>query len=147
MRLERTTDATFLNTIANHPEVRPWLGTDGKSHVDLGVLLEVPGAFALINEFGGFVFIPEGGGVYEFHTQFLPEARGRIALLAALEGERMMFEDYGAECVKTYVPHANKAALGLVRLAGFTRTHDDDDASYWALDRAEWEARTQARRA
>jgi len=142
MSLTRTLDATFLNGVANHPEVRPWLGTDGESFADLGVLLALPGAFALQNEHGGFVFTPtnEEGG-YEFHTQFLPEGRGRKALAASLEAERMMFENFGARVLHTYVPHDNAAAFGLVRIAGFTRTHEDEANSYWALTRADWQAR------
>lgn len=142
----RTKDASFLNTVANHPEVRPWLGTDGASYVDLGVLLALPGAFALQNEHGGFVFTPDGEeGEYEFHTQFLPEGRGRPALKAALLAEHLMFTRYGARVLKTYVPHENRAALGLVRLAGFSRTHGDETQSYWALTLEGWKARNRAR--
>ena len=70
MALVKTTDATFLNSVANHPDVRRWLGTDGESFVDLGVLLRLPGAFALQNEYGGFVFTLMGDGHYEFHTRW-----------------------------------------------------------------------------
>ena len=56
---------------------------DGESFVDVGVLLNLPGAFALTNEWGRVVFMLTGDGVREFHTMFLPEGRGerRSALL------------------------------------------------------------------
>lgn len=137
-----TRDAAFLNSVANHPDVRPWLGTDGASPIDFAPLLARQGTFALVNEHGGFVFVSDdGGATYEFHTQFLPEGRGREALKAAHEAAQTMFGDIGVEELRTYVPHENRAALGLVRLAGFRRTHEDGDNSYWALDRAIWQAR------
>lgn len=143
--MKRTKDAAFLNEVANHPDVRPWLGLDGKSEIDLTGLLDQPGNFALVNDHGGFVFMHEGGGVYELHTQFLPSGRGRLAVSAALEIEFLMFTLYGATLLKTYVPHENRGALGLVRLAGFERTHEDSNSSYWALSKADWEARQAAR--
>lgn len=141
MTLTRTSDAAFLNQVANHPDVRPWLGTDGGSFVDVGVLLDLPGAFALTNEHGGFVFTPDDDGVFEFHTQFLPSGRGRVALHAATEARDRMFAEFGASALRTYVPHGNVAARWLVRFAGFKQTHEDAEQSYWRLDRAEWEAR------
>lgn len=145
VKLRFTRDATFLNTVANHPSVRPALGTDGESLCDLGVLLALPGAFALESEHGGFVFTLTNDGLYEFHTQFLPEGRGRHAMEAALEGCRAMFEDYGAPGLQTYVPHDNSAARWLVRFAGFSETNRDAEQSYWRLTREEWQARAANR--
>ena len=136
-----TRDPSFLNTVANHPDVRPWRGTDWKSFFEIGVLLRQTGAFALQNEYGGFVATLTGDGAYEFHTQFLPEGRGRKVLEAALEATRMMFEIYGAPALETYVPHDNLAAKWMVRFVGFDRTHEDADASYWRLTREAWQAR------
>ena len=141
MTLARTTDATFLNQVANHPDVRPWLGTDGESFVDVGVLLNLPGAFALTNEWGGFVFMLTGDGAYEFHTMFLPEGRGRRALRASLEACDLMFGAYGAPTLQTYVPHGNIAAKWLVKVVGFSGMHADAEQSYWRFTKAEWEAR------
>lgn len=137
----RTRDATFLNQVANHPSVRPWLGTDGVSYVDLGILLALDGAFALINDVGGFVFIPKGEGEYEFHTQFLPEGRGRRVFEASREAQRIVFGEDGAKAVHTYVPHPNRAARGLAIMSGFTQTGADDQNTYWTLTREAWEAR------
>lgn len=145
MNLRFSRDATFLNTVANHPEVRPALG-EGESFCDLGVLLALPGAFALESEYGGFVFTPTGDGCYEFHTQFLPEGRGRHAMEASFEGCRAMFEDYAAPALETYVPHGNVGARWLVRFAGFRETHRDNEQSYWRLTREDWQARTAHRK-
>lgn len=137
-----TTDMARLNEVANHPEVRPWLGGDGASPIDYTIAIErYPGTFAIVFECGGFVFVPHEGGELEFHTQFLPEGRGRIALDCAREAMAWLFSDGGWTALKTYVPHSNKAALGLVRLCGFERTHDDDANSYWCLKVEAWKAR------
>lgn len=145
MSLRFTTDPTFLNTVANHPDVRPWLGTDGASYVDLGVLMRLPGALALENEHGGFVFTMTGDGAYEFHTQFLPEGRGRKGLEAAQAAAQIMFEEIGAPALQTYVPHENLGAKWLVRFVGFERTHEDAHNSYWCMTREAWEARARVR--
>lgn len=137
-----TTDMAHLNAIANHPNVRPWLGGDGASLIDYSLARErYPGTFALIFDHGGFVIVPKPNGVLEFHTQFLPEGRGRIALACANKAADWLFGEYGATALETYVPHANKAALGLALIFGFERTHDDDANSYWRMTAERWEAR------
>lgn len=147
-----TRDATFLNEVANHPDVRPHLGGDNEtgstqSQIDLGPFLAREGNFALVNQWGGFIFEHEGEGVFNFHTEFLPDGRGRRAFAAAIEAEREMFETHGAHVLKTYVPRENLAALGLVRIVGFTQTHQTAEATYWALTKAEWKARRSKRHA
>jgi len=126
MSLRRTFEATFLNQVVNDPRVRPWLGGDRKSRLDLQPAID-EGAIALINRDGGFLFVPKGEGVFEVHTQFLPSVKGK-AVWFAREAARYMFKTIGAEKLVTDVPEDNQAALGLALKTGFDidRTRNDD---------------------
>lgn len=127
MTLIRTFDATFLNEVVNHAEVRPWLGTDRVSRIELAPLLADSGNIALVNEHGGFVFVQRKPDCYEVHTQFLPEGRGRSAIMAAREAVRYVFQRAFAKVVTTDVPEDNLAALGLALKTGFVITGERQD--------------------
>lgn len=128
MLLRRTYEATFLNYVANHPDVRPWLGTDGKSRIEFGPLIEA-GAVALINRDGGFLFAPKGDGVFEVHTQFLPSGHGK-AWAVAREAVAFMFGVIGAAKIVTDVPEDNAPAFQLALRTGFdVASIRQDDAS------------------
>jgi|SRR3972149_236101 len=116
-QLHLQTDAAFLNEIANHPEVRPWLGGEGP--VDYGPIMAVPSTVAVANEHGGFLFHEHGPGRFEVHSQFLPEGRGRCALAAMVEARRFMFTATDCLELRTRVPANNRAAWSLARHAGF----------------------------
>lgn len=117
--LKRTMDADYLNAVANHADVRPWLGGDEPS-LDLSATLANPENVALVCEGGGFVGVKLEPGVYECHSLFLPEARGDIAKAAMVEGLRYLFVQTDCIDVRTKVPHGNKAAQGAARFMGFS---------------------------
>lgn len=139
--MRRTTDAAFLNSVANHEEVRPWLGGEGV--IDLAPVLADPMNYGLDGDGGGFVYIHLGGYVYEVHSLFLPEAR-RGTAKAAQDGLRYMFT--ATECIEvvTKVPEPNKAAHGLVVRCGFSpmfrreKAWGDDAVEYWSLTADRW---------
>jgi hypothetical protein len=114
--IRRSFDPTLLNAVANHPEVRPWLGGDGE--IDFTPLLDNAANVALVNEHGGWLQVYLDHGLYEVHSQFLPEGRGDLVadMRAAL---RYMFTQ--TDCIElvTRVPDGNLAAKGLARAAGF----------------------------
>ena len=116
--IRRTMDAEFLNRVANHSDVRPWLGF-GAADVNLQPLLDDLGNVALVTGHGGFVFHQTEPGYYEAHSLFLPEGRGRGACEAARAAEYYLFTRTNAVEIVTKVPANNQAALGLARLAGF----------------------------
>jgi len=117
MLLKRTMDATFLNGVANHPDVRPALGGEGK--LDQGPLLANPENVALEGEHGGFVAIKLAPGLYECHSMFLPEGRGKAAQAAMEEGLRYLFTQTDCGQVVTKCPETNGAAKGAARAMGF----------------------------
>jgi len=117
MLLKRTMDATFLNGVANHPDVRPALGGEGQ--LDQGPLLANPENVALEGEHGGFVAIKLAPGLYECHSMFLPEGRGKAAQAAMEEGLRYLFTQTDCGQVVTKCPETNGAAKGAARAMGF----------------------------
>lgn len=120
--VDRTMDARHLNEIANHPSVRPYLGGDGP--VDLSVTVDNPEHVAFQTEHGGFVCIALGAGRYDVHSMFLPEGRGEETASAQREAVEYMFSATDCTELRTTVPDANRAALGLARMAHFERRFD-----------------------
>lgn len=114
----RTFDAALINRVLNHPEVFPWVAAPGIERFDFSEVAKDPANYVLVNEYGGFVFVPKGEGRYEVHTQFIPEGR-RGALRAAREAAAFMFE--GTDCTEilTYVPEGNRGAKRLTELMHF----------------------------
>lgn len=55
IQVRRTLDAAAINEIANHPEVRPWLGGDGV--LDLSELVSAPANITLAIDGGAFVCV------------------------------------------------------------------------------------------
>lgn len=117
-RLRRTFDPKRFNEIANHGDVRPWLG-GGDGPLDLSALVGNPANVALMGEHGGFIGHKIDQGLYEVHSLFLPEGRGENALECMREGARFMF--CATDCAEliTKCPDENRGALGLARSAGF----------------------------
>lgn len=117
MILKRTMDATFLNGVANHADVRPSLG--GVGALDLSQTIADPKNVTLQGEYGGFVGVRLEPGVYECHSMFLREGRGGYALDAMREGLRYLFTRTDCIEVVTKAPEGNLAALGAARGMGF----------------------------
>ncbi len=113
----RTMNAGFLNTIANHPEVRPWLG--GVGPLDLTDVLADANNYAFQSEFGGLICEKLDTGLYEIHSLFLPEGKGAAAFKVMDETLRYMFVHTECQEIVTKVPDDNIAALGAARAKGF----------------------------
>lgn len=116
VEVKRTFDAARFNVIANHPDVRPWLGGEGE--IDLTDVVGNPANFALAIEGGGFLLVARDTGIYEVHSLFLPEAR-RYSLGAMRSGMEYMFCRTDAFRLITQVPDGNTAAAALARKGGF----------------------------
>lgn len=117
MTLRRTLDATRLNEVANHPDVRPWLGGEGP--LDLSGMISDPANFAFENDHGGFVLHRLDADLYEAHSLFLPDGRGAGVRALAEEGFRFLFTATDCMEVVTKVPEGNAAAAALARCVGF----------------------------
>ena len=124
--VHRTFDAAYLNDVSNHHEVRPTLG--GSGDVDWSAIIDDPENIALVCEGGGWVFQMLMPGLYEAHSQFVPERRGKIVVDAAREAVRYMFAGTGCVEIVSKVPQNNNGAIGLARSMGFREKFRRDDA-------------------
>lgn len=73
--MKRATDPAFLESVANHPRVRPFLGGEGSFRAGESWARTI----ALEWDDGGVVFLEEAPGVYSAHILFLPKAKDVLA--------------------------------------------------------------------
>lgn len=130
--IRRTFDASFLNVVVNHPEVRPWLAGEGP--LDLTQAVLNPANYVLVTEGGGFVLMRHEPSRYEVHTQFLP---GYGACEAMIEAQEWMFTRSDCEAIVSKVPRANKAAKGLAIKGGLRTIFERDDQALGSCEYVE----------
>lgn len=127
--IKRTMNAALLNEVANLPEVRPWLG--GKEGtIDLTAAAENPSNFVIEAGHGAWLLHPIIESVYEIHSIFAPEGRGKPFFAAAAEMLRFMFVETDALEIVTKCPDDNPAARMASRVVGFRERFRREDA--WA---------------
>ena len=138
-------DAAFLNRVVNHPAVHPWVSMGLKGDLDITALVEDPRNVFLANEWGGFLLIAKGDYVYELHTQFLPEGRGKSAYAAGREGCAYMFTKTDCLRIDTYIQLDNPAAERYARVVGFKKWGETElhghPCYYYVLTLKEWARR------
>lgn len=121
LEIRRHLDASAINPILNHPDVRPWLteaGQDGD--LNLSRLVSDRRNFLLMCEGGGIFFHQLEPGIYEAHTQFLPSVRGSIALAVTNQAIRWMFTRTDCMELLSKVPANNIRADAWAKLSGGT---------------------------
>lgn len=147
LHVQLSRDAELLNRVMNDPSVFPWISLGHKGPFDGAVLLENERNYFFANEYGGFLVLDTGDGVYEIHTQFLPEGRGRTAILGAHEGMAFMFTETPCIALKTFCPFNNPAATKLARVAGMKRCKTETllgvEGDTYSITRKEWICQSQ----
>ena len=123
--VSRHLDADLVNLVANHPDVRPWVG-GGNGVLDFTDVVANTTNVLLMNDSGGCLFERVGPGIYEVHTLSLPEGRGPAAVAAVRDALHWMFTQTDCVELQTKVPNGNAGALGLVRaIHGRLQFHRD----------------------
>jgi hypothetical protein len=115
--LKRTLDPTFLNKVANDPNVHPWLGHEGQ--IDLAPVAANLDNYLLVDDHGGWVVCKISEGVYEVHTLFLKEGRGPRLVDLIAEGMDYMFTRTDCHTLLTQLPDNNEPARVLATTVGF----------------------------
>ncbi len=125
--IRRTLDPATINRAASHPDVRPWLGELQMGALDFAPLVANAANVTMANEHGGFIGHRIGEGLYEVHSVFAPEGRGRLKAETA-RGQAFLF--MATDCVRivTKVPACNPRAAALARQAGFVEVFSRPDA-------------------
>jgi len=144
--VRRTMDPVFLNSVINHPEVRPWL--QGEGELDLSHQMFNPGNIALQSEYGGFLLVLQEPGRYEVHSQFLP-GHGVHPIKAMRAAQEWMFTRTDCQAIVSKVPQDNKAAKGLAVTGGLRPIFARDDdrtgpTEYVELTCMDWAMRTKS---
>jgi hypothetical protein len=136
--IERTYNPDFINSVINDPSVRD--GAEVKGIGDVSEIIRSLNNYVLVSEFGGFVGIKKMAGLYECHTQFLPEGRGEHAVRAARESLRYMFCWTDCERIITKV-HADNRPAQLFAAQFFKKRGRTGDHFYYSLDVDDWIAK------
>lgn len=116
----RAADAIRLNEILNHPAVRPWVAL-GDGVLDLSEAVANRRNHVLIGEYGAICFFLLQQGVYEIHTQILPEGRGTRAVDLTAACAKYMFTRTDAYELVTRVPREHRAAAALSVASGLRK--------------------------
>lgn len=128
--IRRTLDPAFLNSVANHPEVRPMIGGDITQPVDLTDHVRNLANICLVGDGGGWVLLNLAPGQYEAHTLFLPGARGKPYFRQLREALRWLFTRSDCIEIVTKCPDDNPGANMAAVLSGFHQTFRRENA--WA---------------
>jgi len=116
--LWREHDASRINAVLNHPEIRPWVADMSEGEIDISQQVANPRNVLLMGKYGGCMCFQIFPGVYEVHTQVLPEGRGKWSLDFVRAGSDWMFTRTDCYDILTRVPMGHVAARALALAAG-----------------------------
>lgn len=152
MTIERHFDAHKLNEIANHPDVLKWVGAGAES-LDASEIAKDLANYVLMTDRGGVFYHAHGDGIYEAHSQYLPEARGQEALRTTLESIEYMFSRTDCEQIISAVPKGNFAAAALAKACGLKFDFEQPDAwpkdgkmipaRWYSIKKSDWKRKEQ----
>jgi len=108
-------DARRLNEIVNHASVLPWVKGSLDGPLDLSVPVADRRNVTLLGEHGAVLFHWHQPGLYEAHTQVLPEGRGGWTLSFVRAALHWLFTRTEATEILTKCPRGNVAAKALAR--------------------------------
>ena len=117
-RIGREQHAARLNRIVNDPSVLPFVKGDRPEPLDFSIEVANPDNYLLMGQHGGVFFEMVQGGIYEAHTQVLPEGRGEWTTSMVHAALHWMFTRTDALEIVTKVPKGNYAARALTRAMG-----------------------------
>lgn len=114
--IKRHFTADSINEVVNEPSVYEWVHGPFEGHMDLTPLIADTHNVLLMGEFGGVMFIHHQTGLYEAHTQVMPNGRGSWTIKMVRAALHYMFTKTDAMEILTRVPQGNLGALTLVKI-------------------------------
>lgn len=146
--IQREFTAERINQIVNSPSVHQWITLPGQGKLDLAPIVADQRNVLLMGESGGILFHQIDHGIYEAHSQFLPEGRGPDAIKTMRQAFRWMYVRTNCMEILTRVPAHNRAARAFARRCGgvldFVRENAWEtpsgsvDVEYYGLRFADW---------
>jgi hypothetical protein len=116
--IDRHTTPEFINEVLNHPSIRPWVA-NGSEPIDVSDKVADKRNVLLMGPHGGSMAVFIQPGVYEVHTQILPDGRGRWAMEFLATALDWMMTRTPCYELLTRVPHGHKGAKMAAVLGGF----------------------------
>lgn len=112
IQVRRETTAERINAILNNEVVRPWVADASDGVLDVTPKVSDQNNFLLMGEgnFGAVFFLKLMPGIYEAHTQVVPEARGGWTKQLTEACVHWMFTRTDAYEILTRVPEGHIAA-------------------------------------
>ena len=118
VKIAREFTAEHINSVLNNPEVRPWVSEVPDGPLDLTKGVDNHDNVLLMGEFGGCFAIKVLPGVYEIHTQILPEGRGAWAFEAVARMTDWIYTHTDAYELYTRIPKSHDGAKILAMKMG-----------------------------
>jgi len=119
-RIGRERHAKRLNHVVNDPSVLPFVKGDIHPPIDLSPAVANPDNVLLMGQYGGVFYEMLQPGIYEAHTQVLPEGRGEWTALMVRATLHWMFCRTDALEIVTKIPKGNYPARILTKSMGLT---------------------------
>ena len=123
-----------INEILNHPEVFPHISEGLPWPLDIRNLEQRDDILFLMTPLGGFIMRETAPGVLEAHVAFLPEGRGKHAIVCARVAIRACF-DSGFRRIEGSVALENRAARLYCRLIGMHSAGISDGREHFIIER------------
>lgn len=117
-KIGRERTARRVNAVINHPEVQPFVKGLAKLPLDLSPAVLNPNNVLLMGQHGGVFFHQHQPGIYEAHTQVVPEGRGAWTVAMVKAALHWMFTRSDAVEILTRCPKGNFAARALAKAIG-----------------------------
>lgn len=114
----RTMDATYINALANHPDVRPAL-VCGDGRLDFQPVLDEPSSVAWRCEAGAWMAIRFSADLYELQCILRPDASDEERSQLIVDAARYLFVNTEALEVTMRVPVQDMSLATLARRNGF----------------------------
>lgn len=125
--IRREFDAKHLNAVLNHESVRPDVADMSLGSLDVSGQVGDQNNILLMGEFGGCLLFFVSPGIFEVHTQILPEGRGAWAKAFIGQMLEWMFTRSNCWEIVTRVPREHIGAKALTIGAGFRKEFSRPD--------------------
>ncbi len=116
--IKRHRTAQFLNEIVNHPTVFPWVCGRHDGPLDMTPVIRDENNVLLAGRHGALLFIQLQPGLYEVHSQCLPEGRGAWMVSFVQSCVHWIFTRTECFEMMTRCPKGNLGARALARAVG-----------------------------
>ena len=139
-KIGRERNARRLNRVANHPEVRPYIGGPLAGKLDFTAVVQDPRNILLMSQHGGMVFHQLSPGIYDAHIAVVPEGRGKWALNMTRACFHWMFTRTDALEIMARIPKGNVAARAMATAMGMKPSFATQSCSVLSITVQQWAA-------